>query len=78
MLEYITLGLVVLKYVLDYVAPRTKNKWDDKGKDVMDVLPLPGIQKAAEDAAHKAGIQMPGTSKRENPPAVESRDHRTK
>lgn len=77
MLEYITLGLVVLKYVLDYVAPRTKTKVDDKLKQATDVLPLPSLP----DAAKKAAEQM---QKNEKPatPAKEvtgfgmARDHR--
>lgn len=50
MLEYITLGLVLLKYALDYIAPRTNNKVDDKGKEVLDMLPLPSLQDAAKSA----------------------------
>lgn len=54
MLEWITLGLVIAKYVLDFVAPRTKNKVDDKAKSVTDNLPLPSLPEALDAATKKA------------------------
>ncbi len=73
MVEYIALGLVVLKYVLDYLAPKTKTKADDVARDVMSHLPLPSIQdagKAALDKATKPERKAP------EPGSVPSRDHR--
>lgn len=54
MIEYIALGLVIIKYALDYIAPRTKTKWDDRAEAVMDELPLPSLPEAAKAAADKA------------------------
>ena len=59
MLTYITLGLVILKYVLDYVAPKTSNKVDDGARDVMNKLPLPSLTDAAKAAAAKAEKPKP-------------------
>ena len=82
MLDYITLALVVIKYALDFIAPRTKNKVDDTARDVADKLPLPSLPSAAQAAAEQAGLLPKQGSQetrdsRENPPKVESRDHRT-
>lgn len=66
MLEYITLGLVLLKYALDYIAPKTKNKYDDKARDVADLLPLPSLPsaaKAAKDQFEKDIAEDPATPK---------------
>lgn len=66
MLEWITLGLVIAKYVLDYVAPRTKTKVDDKFRDVADQLPLPSLPKAVEDATRKAPATQGGVTVRDH------------
>lgn len=81
MLTYITLGLVVLKYVLDYVAPKTKTKVDDKVRDEMAKLPLPSLPTAAAEAAKEAGIKMEKPSAAPVVgfgPGQTARDHRTK
>lgn len=80
MLTYITLGLVLLKYALDYIAPKTKTKVDDKVKDALDLAPLPSLPQAAKNAADQAGIKMQDNSA---PvvgfgPGQTARDHRTK
>ena len=61
--EYVTWGtlfLVVAKYVLDFVAPRTKNKTDDKAKKVLDALPLPTLPAAAEKVLPASGQPVRG------------------
>ena len=52
-LSWGTLALVVFKYVLDFVAPRTKNKADDKVRDAVDKLPLPSLPDAAKEVMPK-------------------------
>jgi hypothetical protein len=64
MMEWIALGLVIAKIVLDFVAPRTKTKADDIARDVLAKLPpLPAtpVAKPVEGFATDT-----------------SRDHRTK
>lgn len=81
MLTYITLGLVLLKYALDYVAPKTKTKVDDEVRDTLDLVPLPSLPQAAKDAADKAGIKMQDGSAPVvgfGPNDQTARDHRTK
>jgi hypothetical protein len=77
MLEYITLGLVLLKYALDYIAPRTKNKVDDKADEVLDLLPLPSLPdaaKAAKDQYEKDTSDAPASKPVEG--FGVARDHR--
>jgi hypothetical protein len=74
----IAMILVAAKIVLDYVAPRTKNKVDDKAKQIVDkaneVAPLvKPLFQAAPDAAALAKAA-------DNPPVpvagFKVRDHR--
>lgn len=78
MLTYITLGLVILKYVLDYVAPRTKTKIDDVARDTLDAVPLPPLMDAAEKAAKQAGVMKDPPKPVTGFATTSDRDHRSK
>ncbi len=70
MLEWITFGLIVAKIVLDFVAPKTKTKVDDKARDAVgkaqELLPMASmVVKATTDSKATRGFTP-----------QDSRDHR--
>lgn len=70
----IALVLVIAREVLNYIAPKTKTKVDDKIRDGANALPLPSLH----DAIHQV-------TDKDKPPVAKpvegfgvARDHRSK
>lgn len=64
--------------VADYVAPRTKNKWDDRIRDGIQwaLRLLPIVNKRMGDAVDKAGKEPPQEVARKVEGFGTARDHR--